>query len=89
MTMRSASSTTTTTLVATPCTLHGVYWRAAGTAGTIVLDDGGTTIMTINTPAAISAGFIATDDGKGQGIRCDTDLGVTLTTADGVTVVYK
>ncbi len=41
MSIKSASATATATLVSSPCTLLGVYWRAAGTAGTIVLDDGG------------------------------------------------
>lgn len=90
MSIYTAEATSTDgALIATPCMVIGVYWRATGTGGTIVLDDGGTTLMTIDTPAAVSAGYIPTNDGKGNGIRFLTDLGATLTNADGVTVVYK
>lgn len=89
MAIATASATATGTLVATSrAKVVGVYWRAAGTAGTIVLKDGGsggTTRLTINTPAAVSAGFIPLDGG---GLIFNTDVHATLTTADGVMVVY-
>lgn len=88
MATASASVTATGTLVNAPCRVLGVYWRAAATAGTIVLKDGGgsgVTRMTINTPAAASAGFIPVANG---GMRFGTDVHATLTTADGVMVVY-
>lgn len=84
-----ASATATGTLVASASLkVVGVYWRAAGTAGTIVLRDGGaggTVRMTINTPAAVSAGFIPIEGG---GLRFNVDCHATLTTADGVLIVY-
>lgn len=90
--MKTAQAVATGTLVSHGCELFGVYVRAAGTAGTLVLRDdgaGGTVLMTVNTPAAVGAHFIPTDDGLGHGIIFDTDLHATLTTADAVTVVYK
>lgn len=82
-----ASVTSTNTMVSGAARVKGVYWRAAGTAGTIVLKDGGasgTTKMTINTPAAVSAGFIPIEGG----LEFATDVHATLTTADGCMVVY-
>lgn len=89
MAVSSASVTATGTAVATPAKVLGVYWRAAGTAGTIVLRDGGgsgTVKMTINTPAAVSAGFVPI---AGGGMQFGTDVHATLTTADGCMVVYE
>jgi hypothetical protein len=88
--IKAANATSSTDpLVAVPCEVLGVHWRAGATAGTIVLRDGGVAFMTINTPAAVSAGFVSTMDAKGNGMICQTDLDVVLTTADGVTVIYK
>ena len=85
----SAAVTSTNTLVATTKgRLRGLYCRAAGTAGTIVIKDGGgsgTTLVTINTPAAVGGFYV---DIPGAGIAFKTDLHATLTTADGVTAFY-
>jgi hypothetical protein len=87
--IKSAAATATGTLVATQAgRLRGVYVRSAGTAGTAVFKDGGstgTTILTINTPAAVGGVY---HDIPGGGIAFATDLHVTLTTADGVTAYY-
>lgn len=84
----SASATATGTLYSGRGRLRGVYVRAAGTAGTAVLKDGGasgTTLLTINTPAAVGAQYIEI---PGGGIEFATDLHVTLTTADACTAFY-
>lgn len=85
----SAALTSTNTLVATTKgRLRGLYCRSAGTAGTIVIKDGGasgTTLVTIDTPAAIGGFYV---DIPGSGISFKTDLHATLTTADGVTAFY-
>ncbi|MDA1043834.1 MAG: hypothetical protein O3C57_01280 [Verrucomicrobia bacterium] len=65
--------------------LRGVYAVAAGTAGTLIFKDGGsggTTILTINTPAAVGAHY---HDIPGNGIAFGTDLYVAVTTATAVT----
>lgn len=87
--VKSVAATATATLVSGPCELRGLYVRSAGTAGTIVLKDGGasgTTKLTINTPAAVGGIYIPV---PGAGIKFDTDLHATLTTADGVTAFYS
>ena len=87
--IKSAQATATATLVSSQGgRLRGVYLRAAGSAGTAVFKDGGsggTTILTINTPAAVGAHYHAL---PGGGIPFGTDLHVTLTTADAVTAYY-
>lgn len=89
MAVATASATATGTLVASSrAKVLGVYWRAGATAGTIVLRDGGaggTVRLTLNTPAAVSAGFLPI---FGGGLVFNTDVHATLTTADGVTIVY-
>ncbi len=86
--MKSAAATATGTLASTNGRLKSVHYRAAGTAGTAVFKDGGSggaTILTVNTPAAVGAHDLAI---PGEGIPFGTDLHVTLTTADAVTVCY-
>jgi len=65
--------------------IRGVYAVAAGTAGTLVFKDGGsggTTILTIDTPAAAGATY---HDVPGDGIAYGTDLYVAVTTTVAVT----
>ncbi len=86
--VKSASATSSATLYTGTGRLRGVYVRAAGTAGTAVFKDGGsggTTILTINTPAAVGGTYHAI---PGKGIPFATDLYCALTTADGVTAYY-
>lgn len=82
-----ASATTTTDeLVASQAgRLKGVLVRATGTAGTAVFDDGGSTILTINTQAAVGNVMVPIPSG---GVTFATDLGVTLTNVDGVVAFY-
>lgn len=84
----SASATATGALIATGCRVRGIYVRAAGTAGTVVLKDGGasgTTKLTINTPAVVGGHY---HEIPGAGIEFATDCHATLTTADAVTIYY-
>lgn len=84
-----ASVIATGTLFATPTTVHTIYWRATGTAGTIVLRDGGaggTIKATVNTPAAVSAGSIPVGGG---GVQFATDVHATLTNADACLIVHS
>lgn len=84
----SAATTTSASLVATPCRVRGILVRAASSAGTLVLKDGGssgTARITINTPAAVGDVYIPV---PGSGVVFSTDVYATLTTADGVTIFY-
>ena len=92
MTMKTASGTGDSTLVATPCDVFGLYCRAAGTAGTIALRDGGsggTILVSVPTPAAVSGFFIDLSDGLGNGVEFATDCFLDVTTADGAMIIYK
>jgi hypothetical protein len=86
--IKSASATSSGTLVSEGCRVLGVYLRSAGTAGSLVLKDGGssgTTKLTINTPAVVGAHYHRLpNDGVGFG----TDCYAALTTADAVTIYY-
>lgn len=87
--MYAAEATSTATLVATPATLLGIYIRDAAAAGSLVLKDGGTggtTKITIDTPAAAGPIYIPLPEG---GMDFLTDIHATLTNADGVTIFYK
>lgn len=85
----SGEVTATGTLYTGPCHLKGVYVRSAGTAGTAVFKDGGsggTTKLTIDTPAAVGAHYHAIPE---PGIVFVTDCHVTLTTADAATGYFE
>lgn len=87
--VKAANVTSTGTLVSSQKgRLRGVYVRSGGTAGSAIFKDGGasgTTILTVNTPAQVSAMY---QEIPGGGIAFDTDLHVTLSQADGVTAYY-
>lgn len=89
MTVATASSGTSATLVAAAARVLGVHYRAGATAGTVVLKDGGssgTVRLTIYTPASAGhAGFVPV---AGGGLQFATNVYAALTQADGVTVVY-
>ena len=84
-----AAATATGTLVASAAgRLRGLYVRTTGTEGTAVFKDGGSggsTILTLNTPAVEGHMNIEV---PGGGIVFSTDLHVTLTNVDGVTAFY-
>lgn len=78
----------TGTLVATPCVVHAIHFVATGTGGSIVLRDdgaGGTTVITIDTPAAAGSGFLPI---PANGLEFGTDCHATLADVDGVTIIY-
>ncbi len=84
----SAQAAASGELVGAPVRVRGVYVRAAGTAGTLVLRDGGVTgtiLLTINTPAAVGGHY---HEIPGGGINFGTDCYAVLTTADAVTIYY-
>lgn len=84
-----ASGTSSGELVGQPCRVRSISVRSAGTAGTVVLKDGGsggTTVITINTPAAVGYHTIPI---PGGGLQFSTDCYATLTTADGVGIFYR
>ncbi len=74
---------------AQPARVKTIYYVASGTAGSIVLKDGGssgTTLMTIATPASATATEVVyIPEG---GVRFRTDVHATLTNVTSVTVFH-
>jgi hypothetical protein len=68
--------------------VKSIHYRSTGTAGTIVLKDGGSggaTKLTVNTPAVVSSNDVFI---PGEGILFETDVYCTLSNADAVTIFY-
>lgn len=74
---------------AKPARVKSIYYVASGTAGSIVLKDGGsggTTLMTIATPASATATEnVYIPEG---GVRFRTDVHATLTNVTSLTVFH-
>lgn len=91
--MRSDGKSTTLTadgnVFAGPARISSVYYVASGTAGSIVIKDGGasgSTVLNLATPASATATqFIDFSDNP---IRCATSGYCDLTDVTSVTVVY-
>lgn len=89
--VKAASVTATGAVVPRGARLRGLHFNdtSGGTAGSVVLRDGGaggTVKLTINTPGQGASNDVMI---PGAGIVFDTDIHVTLTNVDGVTVFYQ
>ncbi|MEK9896261.1 MAG: hypothetical protein VW518_07545 [Burkholderiaceae bacterium] len=68
--------------------VKSIHYRSTGTAGSIVLKDGGSggaTKLTVNTPAVVSSNDVYI---PGEGLLFETDVYCALTNADAVTIFY-
>lgn len=91
--MRSDGKSTTLTadgnVFAGPARIASIYYVASGTAGSVVIKDGGSggsTVLNLATPASATATqFIDFSDNP---IRCSTSAYCDLTDVTSVTVVY-
>lgn len=86
--IKSATATADGTMVDQPTRIKGILLTTTGTAGSVVLKDGGasgTTRLTLNTPA-VAEMFNALL--PAEGIRFYTDVYVDVTNVDSVTVFY-
>jgi hypothetical protein len=84
----SAHRTSTGELVAYRTRVKSIVVTSSGTAGSVVLKDGGSggeTKVTILTPAAAGIENVLL---PGEGLLFRTDVHLTLTNASGVTVFY-
>lgn len=76
-------------IVGTRARVKYLYIVCSGTAGSVVIRDGGsggTVKATFDTPA--SATTVVTVDMPGDGLLCDTDVYATLTNVTAVTVAF-
>lgn len=91
--MRSDGKSTTLTadgnVFAGPARIASIYYVASGTAGSVVIKDGGSggsTVLELATPASATATqFIDFSDNP---IRCATSAYAVVTDVTSVTVVY-
>lgn len=87
--VNAASVTSDGTVVAGPVRLRAVQWRNVATAGSVVLKNGsgGSTLLTIYTPAATHAGnsYMVI---PGAGIEFASEIYADVTGVDGVTCIY-
>ena len=67
-----------------PVRLFGMVALPAATAGTVVFDDGGTNLLTMDTPAGVDSGQIWISFPE-AGIRFSTNCNATLTNVTAVT----
>lgn len=69
--------------------VKGLNYVTNGTAGSLILKDGGsggTTVLTINTPAVTDIYDLMIPD---NGILCATNVHVTVSNVTSVTVLYE
>jgi len=86
--VKSATATANGTMVKQPTRVKGVLITTTGTAGSVVLRDGGsggTALITLNTPA-VAEMFNALL--PAEGVRFTTDVYVTVSNVASVTVFY-
>lgn len=84
-----ATATATGSMFAGRARLRGILITSAAGAGTVVFKNGGTggtTVMTINTPASVGMQYVEI---PGEGVLFTTDIWLTLTTATSVTIFYS
>lgn len=71
-----------------PARVKGVYIVSSGTAGSIVIKDGGsggTTVCTLDTPAVAGMMYLKLPE---DGLRCATDAYATLSNVTAATFFY-
>jgi hypothetical protein len=87
--IQAATVTSTTTAVNKRARVKGLSYVTGGTAGSVVLKDGGsggTTVLTLNTPATTDLYDLMIPD---NGILCSTNVHVTVSNVTSVTVLYE
>lgn len=86
--VKSAVATATGTMYAARTRLKGVTLTPSSSAGSVVFRDGGasgTTLLTLNTPAAAGMNDVVI---PGEGMLFGTDVHVTVTNVTSVTIFY-
>lgn len=86
--VKSNVASSSATVVGSPARVRGLYYTANASAGSIVVKDGGsggTTILTITTPANGYGNVWI----PGDGILCSSNVYTALTNVGSVTVFYS
>lgn len=87
--IQSATVTTTSVAVNKRARVKGVSYVTNGTAGSVVVKDGGAsgkTVLTLNTPGVTDIYDLMIPD---NGILCETNVHIALTNVTSVTVLYE
>ena len=79
--------TSTGSIFAGPIRLFGCIALPAAAAGTVVFDDGGTDLLTIDTPAGVDSGQIWISFPQ-EGIRFATNCTATMTNVTAITAFW-
>ena len=86
--VKSNVATSNNTVVASPARVRSLYYNANASAGSIVVKDGGsggTTVISIATPASGYGSVLIPADG----VLCSSNVYVALTNIASVTVFYS
>ena len=79
--------TTTGAISAGPVRLYGCVALPTANAGTVVFDDGGTNLLTMDTPAGVDSGQIWISFPE-AGIRFSTNCNATMTNVTAITAFW-
>tara|TARA_R100000501_G_scaffold7282_2_gene15285 strand:+ start:1806 stop:2081 length:276 start_codon:yes stop_codon:yes gene_type:complete len=79
--------TTTGAISAGPVRLYGCVALPAANAGTVVFDDGGTNLLTMDTAAGVDSGQIWISFPQ-EGIRFSTNCNATMTNVTAITAFW-
>lgn len=86
--VKSNVATSSDTVVGFPARVRGIYYTASAGAGSIVVKDGGsggTTVISIATPASGYGSIMI----PGDGVLCTSNVYVALTNVVSATVFYS
>jgi len=86
--VKSNVATSSATVVGSPARVRSIYYTANASAGSIVVKDGGsggTTVITIATPASGYGSVVIPADG----VLCSSNVYVALTNIASATVFYS
>lgn len=85
--VKSNVATSNNVVVASPARVRGIYYNANASAGSVVVKDGGSggsTVITIATPANGYGSIVI----PGDGVLCSSNVYVALTNVASATVFY-
>lgn len=86
--VKSNVATATNVVVGSPSRVRSIYYTANASAGSIVIRDGGaggTTVISVATPASGYGSIVI----PGDGVLCSSNVHATLTNVASVTVFYS